>query len=160
MTEVLIDILTYLFDKAVALPSNKAGQLDPERVIKPMLQAGFHPDSVEFTVNWLKDINKLQHGREKISAPHQQSFRIFSADECAVIHSEARAYITYLQQAGIIDAQGREMIIDQAMSFDESGVSLNLVKWISMMLLLNKPEREDKIMQMGEQVFTQDQTKH
>lgn len=160
MRESLIDILAYLFENYTKSHVDSQKEINTELMADGMLQAGFHPQEVSFTVNWLEDLNELQHSNDKIKTPKKSSTRIFSAEECQKISRRAQSYILFLEQKDIIDIVTREIILDRAMNAPDGTVNLSTMKWISMIVLIHRPASQKKLAIISELIFGEDEIKH
>lgn len=160
MRETLIDILAYLFENYSKSHANSGKEINTESMADGMLQAGFHPQEISFTVSWLEDLNDLQHSNDKIKTPKKASARIFSAEECQKITRAARSYILFLEKKGMIDITTREIILDRAMSTPDNVVNLSTIKWVSMIVLIYRPASQRKLAMVSELIIGEDETKH
>lgn len=147
----------YLFDNYVDQPKQR---LNSNQIADGMLQAGFHLDELDRAINWLDGLNNLQHDFTRLAAPGANSFRIYAPEECVKISQKARAYLMFLEQADIVDAGSRELIINRAMALDDNAVDLSALKWIVLMVLFNKPSLKDKLVLMEELVFNEGAAMH
>ncbi len=72
----------------------------------------------------------------------QQSFRIYSDEECGKLDTECRGFLLFLEQMGVLDHATREMVIDRVMALDSEEVDLEQLKWVILMVLFNQPGQE------------------
>lgn len=150
MYENMVDVLIYLYenymDGEVRPPVNQ-GELEDE-----LAQAGFGNLEIEKALRWL---DELAAGAQTQYRDHQvSSIRIYAEDECAKFDVEARGLLLYLEQSGILDPTSRELVIERSMAIDHPVVSVDELKWVVLLVLLNRPGREDAFTQMEDLVYS------
>ncbi|NOQ13587.1 MAG: DUF494 family protein [Methyloprofundus sp.] len=147
MNEDIFDVLIYLFEN----------YMDSETDIIPdtdMLQtelkaAGFNPHNISLAFEWL-DTLALQ---EEPIFKSSYSFRIFCAEECQKLNMECRNFILFLQGMNILNSVSRELVIDRAMAIENTHISIEELKWITLMVLLSQPDEELAIAHMENLIY-------
>lgn len=135
----MFDILVYLYEtyyRPETCPDSIA-------LAKKLSSVGFDDEEIMEALNWLSGLadstRQLAANAEIEVAPRltsqTQGFRIFTEDENRHLGCQALGFIHYLHNAGLIDAQQREVIIDRAMAIDESPISLAKLKVVVLMML-------------------------
>jgi Smg protein len=81
------------------------------------------------------------------------SFRIFCREEIAKLDMESRDLIIFLEHSGILSSDNREIVIDRAMALEEDEISLEKLKWITLMVLLSQPNEEIAFSRMEDFVY-------
>ncbi|MBK1645912.1 hypothetical protein CKO25_14900 [Thiocapsa imhoffii] len=150
MFENMVDVLIYLYENYMdgeVRPPSDQGELEDE-----LTQAGFTPSEIEKAFRWL---DELAEGAER---PHYHdhaigSIRVYSPLECRKLDVDARGLLLFLEQTGILDPVSRELVIDRVLAIDDGLVSLDEVKWVVLLVLMNRPGREDAFSQMEELVY-------
>ncbi len=79
--------------------------------------------------------------------------RIYTSEECEKLDLEARGFLMFLEQAGVLDHYTREMVIDRIMALGEDEIDLDQLKWVVLMVLFNQPGREAAYAWMEDLVF-------
>jgi len=69
--------------------------------------------------------------------------RVFNKQEMGKLDTECRGFITFLDQAGVLDMHDRELVIDRVMALESEEIDLYQLKWVVLMVLLNQPGKED-----------------
>jgi len=82
--------------------------------------------------------------------------RIYSNAEKLKLDVKSRGFLLFMENMGQVDANQREMIIDQIMSLDDSSVSLDDLKWVVMMVLGNSNDEEISAQWLESIVFLDD----
>ena len=74
-----------------------------------------------------------------------QVFRVMKSARLFIGSSilQCRGFLAFLEQAGVLDAQTRELVVDRVMALEAGGVGLEQLKWVVLMVLFNQPGKED-----------------
>ena len=136
MKENAIDVLMYLFKNYID------GELeyipDRESLQVELQEAGFANSEINSAFNWL---DELANGKPATGdyLSQKTSIRLYTPAEMAVLDSECRGFLLYLEQANILPAEVREIIIDRVMALENSEIDLDELKWVIVMVLFNQP---------------------
>jgi Smg protein len=84
----------------------------------------------------------LQDGETQAFGSANGGMRIYSEEEKLKLGTKSRGFLLFMENMGQIDANQREMIIDQIMSLGDSTISLDDLKWVVMMILGNSNDEE------------------
>lgn len=145
MKENVLEVLLYLFEHY----SDEEFQLvDNQSALKDELtQVGFGNTEIAKAFNWLESLlNQLEESDGEL--PNKNiSIRHYTTHEMQKLDRECRGFLLSLEQAGILDAPSRELVIDRIMALDDD-VLLEEVKWITLMVLFNQPGREEAFYRM------------
>ena len=79
--------------------------------------------------------------------------RLYTEDECAKLDVEGRGFLLFLEQNGILDPASRELVIERALAIDHPQVCVDELKWVVLLVLLNRPGREIAFTQMEDLVY-------
>lgn len=150
MYENMVDVLIYLYENYLdgeSQPPTDQGELEDE-----LSQAGFTNAEIEKALRWL---DELAAG---VDTPQYHShtggsMRIYSEAEGAKLDLEARGLLMFLEQNGILDPVSRELVIDRVLAIDHAGVSVDELKWVVLLVLMNRPGREAAFTQMEDLVY-------
>ncbi|HUF20415.1 MAG TPA: DUF494 domain-containing protein [Burkholderiales bacterium] len=135
----MFDILVYLVENyyhAGAYP-------DAETLTKRLSAAGFDSDEISLALAWLNGLERFEEGGESGILGESAGFRIFTDNELARITPEARGFLRFLEDSAIISPALREVIIERVVALDESGIDLDKIKLIVLMVLWNQREPVD-----------------
>ena len=115
-----------------------------------MLEEGFHKNEITKALAWLDDLAGMpqQNPESKTQLAKATSHRIYSDIEQQRLPHDCQAYISYLEQADILNTHSREMVIDCAMSLDSMIWQLDDFKWLILMVLFNDPNNNDAFLQL------------
>lgn len=138
MQNSVLDILVYLFDYLVYDKKERptVGEMQEE-----LSAAGFAQKDIDRAMSWLLDLNDLQESAV-LKSPSHQALRVFTAEEAAKISAASRGFLYQLTKMGVIDTRLREILIQKLMSLDEDVISVDEVKWVTLMAIFNRPGQE------------------
>ena len=140
MKESVFDILMYLFDNY--FEDYYEMNTDQESLKFELLQAGFGDVQVDKAFDWLDGLT-LQKGFIKTEAmAENRTLRLFTEAETDQLDTECRGFILFLEHSGVLFAVDREVVIDRLMALESNDISLQQLKWVVLMVLLNQPGKE------------------
>ncbi len=139
----ILDVLTYMFDYLFEVAEQDSSQEIDDTALKAHLSdAGFEITRIDKALSWLENIATLQDGETQPFGSANGSMRIYSEAEKLKLDTKSRGFLLFMENMGQIDANQREMIIDQIMSLGDSTISLDDLKWVVMMILGNSDDEE------------------
>ncbi|MBT5031798.1 MAG: DUF494 domain-containing protein [Proteobacteria bacterium] len=149
MKEDMLEVLLYLVENYMA----EGGELQPDQEIlsQELSQAGFADGEITKAFAWLEDLLTMCEEAPSTEADwqpqvdHQPAIRIFTDSELLRLGQGGTSLLIQLEQAGVLDSQSREMVIDRVMAIETDELSADHLKWVVMMVLCNHPERADLI---------------
>lgn len=141
--ESILSVLMYLFH--YHMNKNNETHLDDIQLVDELKSAGFHAHNIGKAFHWLYHLAEFSSLKTQPSA---QSFRVFSEEECLLIDEECRNFIFTLEQQGILTPRTREIVIHQTLAFIHEGIDLNLLKWVTLVVLFNMPNSENALSHM------------
>ncbi len=136
----VFDVLMYLFDNYL----DDEYEMDQDRdSLKHILaRAGFEDGQVSKAFDWLESLSVQDTAEPAADFASKISHRIFNDQEMNKLGTDCRGLISYLEQANILDAHDRELVIDRAMALESEEIDLFQLKWVVLMVLLNQPGKE------------------
>ncbi len=157
MTNNILDVLTYMFDYLFEEAEHDSSHEIDDTTLKAHLSdAGFETARIDRALSWLENIATLQDGSIKPFANTRGGMRIYSAAEKLKLDTKSRGFLLFMENMGQVDANQRELIIDQIMSLGDSAVSLDDLKWVVMMILGNSNDEEISAQWLESIVFLDD----
>ncbi|MEZ5537238.1 MAG: DUF494 domain-containing protein [Thiolinea sp.] len=139
MKENTLDVLFYLFDNYPEIDEESSD--DRESLGQYLRGAGFLPGEIQRAFNWLES---LGDEAEAVQTPSRSTtFRIFSADEQNWLDTECQSYLLFLEQAGVLNTESREQVIDRVLELEDDEFNLDKLKWVILMVLINRPEEDN-----------------
>ncbi|HLU61226.1 MAG TPA: DUF494 domain-containing protein [Gammaproteobacteria bacterium] len=150
MKENLLDVLLYLFENT--LDEDTDFEPDRERLLAELEDAGFHRADIHRAFDWLEGLANADPARG-LKKHSRHSMRVFNQKELFRLSTEARGFLHYLEQIGVLDQENREVAIDRIMALDTDEIDIDEVKWIILMVLFNQPGQEQAYARMEDLVF-------
>lgn len=140
----VVSVIIYLFRNYLVQGyrfSNK-----PLELIQQLSEAGFDRFSIYRAFEWLGCFRN--QSQQLNLEQNSDTFRPYTHSEIEKIDTEARGFLTLLEQNGILKSGTREMVLHQAMALDETTLDVRLIKWITLLVLLTQPEDKEALMAM------------
>ena len=139
MKESVLDVLIYLFDHYV----EEELEITPDHkdIKSQLIQAGFADIQVDKAIDWLEGLAMQKNGLEVEAVPSRTT-RIFSDIENEKLDVECQGFLLFLEQAGVLNSDDRELVIDRVMALESGPIELQQLKWVILMILFNRPGKE------------------
>ena len=150
MNENVVDILIYLYENY--MDSDQQTASDQSEIHEELIQAGFPENQVTKAFQWLDELI-LRRGPEAFHHQPDNATRIYTDDEQRRIDVDSRGLLLFLEQNNILDSQSRELVIDRAIALDTYIVTVEEIKWVVLMVLVNQPGLETAFAQMEDLVY-------
>jgi Smg protein len=150
MYENMVDVLIYLYENY--MDGESKSPTDQGELEEELTQAGFTSREIQKALHWLDEL-AVGVDRPQYHAYTAHSMRIYSEGECAKLDVDARGLLLFLEQSGILDPVCRELVIERALAIDHAAVSVEELKWIVLLVLMNRPGHEEAFSQMEDLVY-------
>ena len=132
----MFDILVYLVENYF----HSGDFPDAETISKRLSAAGFEDDDISEALTWLSGFEQTEHGTTYPAFNSSRGFRVYADEELSSLTTEARGFILFLEDSEIITAPQRELIVERILAIAESGVDLEKIKLIVLMVLWNQEQ--------------------
>jgi len=152
MKETVLDVLMYLFDNY----EDEDVKLTPDQdALKDQLvDAGFAEREVGKAFDWLEALaTQKENQYPSTTDAGASASRIYHGKELEKLDTECRGFLLFLEQAGVLDNQNRELVIDRVMALESEDIDLEQLKWVVLMVLFNQPGKEAVITWMEDIVM-------
>jgi Smg protein len=140
MKENVLDVLMYLFQNYMT----EDADIDPDResMETELLEAGFPSHEITQAFEWLDGL------MARLETPvmllnEERSFRVYTDQEFSRLDMECRGFLLFLEQAGVLGSETRELVIDRVMALETDDIDLTQLKWVILMVLFNHPGQEE-----------------
>jgi len=153
MKENVFDVLMYLYDNY--LTDDNEITTDEDSLKNILTHAGFGDIEVDKAFEWLESLTPKNKSIQTDMSMSTISHRIFNSQEMEKLSTDCRGMLAFLEQAKILDAQDRELVIDRVMALESGDIDLYQLKWVVLMVLLNQPGKEGAYAWMEEVVMDQ-----
>ena len=150
MFENMVDVLIYLYENYMdgeSQPPTDQSELEDE-----LSQAGFTNGEIQKALRWLDEL-AVGVDTPQYHPYTARSIRIYTESEQSKLDAEVRGLLVFLEQNGILDPISRELVIDRALAIDHTGVSVDELKWVVLLVLMNRPGMEAAFTQMEDLVY-------
>ncbi|GGY80509.1 DUF494 family protein [Pseudoduganella plicata] len=137
----MFDILVYLYEtyyRPDACP-------EPAALAKKLSAVGFDDVEISEALVWLNDLTEMAGDDEDVIAASTGT-RIYVETEQDVLGAAAIGFIAFLESARVLSPLQREIVIERALSLEESPVNLGKLKIIVLMLLWSQGKEPDALM--------------
>ena len=127
----MFDILVYLFENYVHADACP----EPAQLARKLTAAGFEEEEITEALEWLSGLRQLSDGGRPAHFARAGSLRIYGEDEQVRLGVECRGFLLFLENAGILDSECREIIVERALALGETEIELENLKVIVLMVL-------------------------
>jgi len=137
----VLEVLIFLFENYMI--GDDDYQPDPESLSVELSRAGFDNDEIDRAFDWLENLSVMcESDDENLPMAEMASTRHYTAEEQLRIDLPAQSLLLSLEQSGVLDTAAREMVVDRIMALDSDDIDIDDVKWVIMMVLCNRPNRQ------------------
>jgi Smg protein len=135
----MFEVLVFMFENYFsnhALPDDKTMEQE-------LSAAGFDKNDILGAFGWFEEIKSRLNEPEEQYSHAKTAMRFFTESELEKINLESISFIVFLQQADVINDVERDLIVDRAMALKQTHISVEEIRWITMMVLWNKGREKD-----------------
>ena len=138
MKENVLDVLMYLFENYV----DEETDIEPDRnqLQDKLLEAGFPGEEIDKAFDWLENLAGQEQPMGAIV--NGTALRVYTEKESERLDARARGFLLFLEQNGVLAAATRELVLDRIMDLEAEDISLDQLKWVTLMVLFNQPDQE------------------
>ena len=153
MKENVLDLLMYLFENYIYEEPETTP--DRESLSDTLEEAGFSSAEIDRAFAWLDGL-AVQRKLPDLGGHASNPIRIFCDEECRRLDVDARGFILYLENTGVLDPARREQVLDRLAALDADEIDLEDVKWVILMVLFNQPGQEANYAWMEDLMFDEE----
>jgi Smg protein len=139
--ENVLTVLMYLFKHH--MQENCLIDSDEEKLIEKLEEIGFRRPTIYKAFDWLTNLAELDNIQSKTA--QTKTIRVFSEEECLMFDVQSRNFLMSLEKQGILSPLMRETVINQVIYLEQEGVDINLIKWVTLMVLFNQPKSDSAL---------------
>lgn len=135
----MFEVLVFMFENYFAhhaLPDN-------DIMAQELSAAGFEQHDIAGAFDWFEEMKIMQIAPPAIYSHKHSGLRIFSDIELKKINTESIGFILFLQQANVINDVERDLIVDRAMALKQKEITIEEMRWITMIALWNEGREKD-----------------
>lgn len=141
MKENVLDVLVYLFENYIAGEAESAGT-DRDSLQASLLEAGFSTSEIGKAFDWLDELESRRGSDATPPVGASGPLRVYATAEVERLDTDCRGFIMYLEQAGVLDAARRELVLDRLLALDDEDLGIDDLKWVILLVLFNQPGQE------------------
>jgi Smg protein len=146
----MVDVLIYLYENY--MDGDTPPPADQHELKEELTEAGFSTGEIDKALVWLDELADTV-GTSDEGACAGRSVRIYTEQECRRLDVEARGLLLFLEHNGILDPISRELVVERALALDTSALTVEELKWIVLLVLMNRPGKEAAFSQMEDMVY-------
>ena len=135
----MFEVLVYMFENYFEANIRP----DQPTLAKELFAAGFDTSDINHAFDWFSKLEAMTSQAAEASEIQSTGFRVFDEPETTKISSEAISFIIFLEQAAILNATERELIVERALALPQSHIGIDEMRWIVLMALWNDGKTKD-----------------
>ncbi|HEY3299613.1 MAG TPA: DUF494 domain-containing protein [Methylophilaceae bacterium] len=135
----MFEVLVYLFENYFEVDIRP----DHSTLEKELSAAGFDTNDIIGAFDWFTALEEMTEQASNLSPTNGAGFRVYAEAETKKINAESISFVMFLEQAKILNAAQRELIIDRAMALPQPEVRIEETRWIVLMALWNQGKAND-----------------
>ena len=135
----MFDVLVYLYEnywRPDACPEH-------DQLTRKLSSVGFESEEIEDALTWLDGVAAAAEARVGVQQPH--SVRVYAPAEQEHLGEQSIGFISFLESAGVLPPQMREMVIDRASAIPGGPLDLEDLKIIVLMVFWSLGEEPDAL---------------
>jgi len=137
----MFDVLVYLFHNYYTPQACPTADV----LAKRLAAAGFEDDEIDDALQWLMGLAQATEHCVELAHHTDTGTRVYADSEQQRLSAEAIGFITFLENTDVLIAPLREIVIDRALACDETPVTLDRIKIISLMVLWSQEAEVDHL---------------
>ena len=137
-----MDVLQYIFERFQEETFVEINQT--QSLVKELKNVGFRIGEIDSALDWLDGLLDASENPLNFEQTSKQNIRIYHPFELRYFSVEARGFLYFLEQAGVLDNHSREAVIERVLALDSlNAIDLDELKWVVNMVLFNIPGKEE-----------------
>ena len=135
----MFDVLVYLYEnywRPDACPEH-------DQLTRKLSSVGFESEEIEDALTWLDGVAAAAEAR--VGVQQADSIRIYVPAEQEHLGEQSIGFISFLESAGVLPPQMREMVIDRASAIPGGPLDLEDLKIIVLMVFWSLGEEPDAL---------------
>jgi Smg protein len=140
----MLEVLIFMFENYLG-SQNTIHQttIEEDFLAQELTQAGFDHHDILGAFDWYRElhIQITQPYHQFVSNP--SAIRVYSKQELEKIDTESISFLCFVEQAKVILPNERDLILDRAMALKQDQITIEEIRWITMMVLWNDTRKKD-----------------
>ena len=135
----MFEVLVFMFENYFAHHEMP----DHDVMAQELTAAGFDSPDIAGAFDWFQKMQSMLTETEMFYPQQHRNFRQFNDAELKKISPESLNFVLFLQHADVINNVERDLIIDRAMALPVPEISIEEMRWITMIALWNEGREKD-----------------
>ncbi len=135
----MFEVLVFMFENYFV----HHAQPNSDVMAQELSAAGFDSADIVGAFDWFQKMQSILTQTEMLYTHPYSSFRMFTQAELNKINTESLSFVLFMQQANVINGVERDLIIDRAMALPVAEISIEEMRWITMIALWNEGREKD-----------------
>jgi Smg protein len=152
----MIHVLIYLFEHYMI--ANTVAAIDQHDLEHELTRAGFNNNDITQALHWLATLVQTGEQDHPCLPMNKKSIRVYNTIECTKLNIQSRGLLLLLEQQGILDPLSREWVIESVLATKQATLSVDELKWIILLVLMNRPGHEQAFTQMEDFIYRERST--
>src|SRR5947207_14896021 len=110
----MFEILMFLFENY--MDGGVTFKMDSDVIVNELERVGFDRHEIDRALDWLDGLVSTQTAVAGFPGQFSRSMRHYTPEECERLDVEARGFLLYLEQLGILDSVTGEVVRDRVMA--------------------------------------------
>lgn len=139
----MLEVLIFMFQNYLgAQHSSHRSMAEEVSLAQELSEAGFEHQDIMGAFDWYKDLRSLISQPHHLYLSNPPSIRVYSQAELDKIDAESLSFLNFIEQAKVIQANERDLIVDRAMALKQA-ITIEEIRWITMMMLWDDTRKKD-----------------
>lgn len=135
----MFEVLVYMFENYFEANIRP----DQNTLAKELFAAGFDTDDINGAFDWFSALEEMANQAGSATPGQGAGLRVYAEAETKKLSSESLSFIMFLEQAKVLNAAQRELVVDRAIALPQQEVSIEETRWIVLMALWNQGKAND-----------------
>jgi len=135
----MFEVLVYMFENYFEANIRP----DQNTLAKELFAAGFDTDDINGAFDWFSALEEMAVQAGSATPSHGAGLRVYAEAETKKLSLESLSFIMFLEQANVLNAAQRELVVDRAIALPQQEVGIDETRWIVLMALWNQGKAND-----------------
>jgi Smg protein len=140
----MLEVLIFMFQNYFGTqPIAQHAAVEEDHLAQELSQAGFDHHDIVGAFDWYRQLrHMINHSyQDYLSSP--SSIRIYTDNERERLDAESFRFLSFLEGAKVILPNERDLILDRAMALKQQEITIEEIRWITMMVLWDENRKKD-----------------
>lgn len=147
----MLDVLIFMYTNYMQEPTGSHIGIQ-NHIAKELSEAGFDYQDSLGAINWYITLRSMLKNKVE-DTTHTEAIRIYTQAELERIAPDSLDFIALLQTQKAITSDEREVIIDRALALTQNSITIEEIRWVTMMVLNNDQSRKEQYLFIEDALF-------